>query len=465
MGKDVDRRTPMCPAMGDLKFGTDGVRGKVNVTLSVDDLLRLGKAHGFQLRTENSSRIRPRVVIGRDSRVSGQALLGAYGAGLMSQGVDLIDLGVLPTPGVAFAARHLEASGAAMISASHNPVPDNGIKLFGATGKKLDDAQARTLEALVARSADLESPDGVGLGRGSQAVEDARTAYHQFLLSNLEGSLKGLKVVLDCAYGAAAGHAKDIFTAAGAEVIALCDEPDGEKINVACGSTDLSGLQTAVVEHGADLGLAFDGDADRCLAVSESGSAVTGDQMMVVIARHLKSQGRLTGNTVVLTVMSNLGAELALKSDGVGVTRTQVGDRYVYEEMERLGAVLGGEQSGHVLLLDRHWSGDGMLAGLVFAGVVASSGRPVGQLISDIPEMPQKLVNVAGVDKAGLGSPAVVAAIAEAESRLGPDGRLLVRSSGTEPLIRLMAEGPDAQRIDEVLEALREVVLKELSIV
>ena len=452
----------MSPPMSELKFGTDGVRGKVNVTLSVEDLLSLGLAHGFLLRKASAEGVRPKVVVGRDSRVSGQALLSAYGAGLMSQGVDLIDLGVLPTPGVAFAARDLKADGAAMISASHNPVPDNGIKLFGPTGKKLDDSQARELEALAARSSELDSPEGVGLGRGSEAVRGVREAYHQFLLSNLEGSLQGLKIVLDCAYGAAAGHAKEIFEAAGATVIALCDEPDGEKINVACGSTDLSGLQAAVRDQKADLGLAFDGDADRCLAVSDQGAAVTGDQMMVVIARYLKNQGRLTGDTVVLTVMSNLGAELALKSEGIRVVRTQVGDRYVYEEMERLGAVLGGEQSGHVLLLDRHWSGDGMLAGLVFAGVVAASGRSVGELISDIPEMPQKLVNVAGVDKAGLGSPAVVAAIAEAESRLGPEGRLLVRPSGTEPLIRLMAEGPDAQCIDEVLEALRVVVLREL---
>lgn len=450
--------------MAGLKFGTDGVRGKINVTLLVEDVLRLGQAHGYQLRTETASPGRPKVVVGRDSRVSGQALYGAYSAGLMSQGVDVLDVGVLPTPGVAVAVRHFKAAGAAMISASHNPVPDNGIKLFGATGKKLDDSQARELESLVARAHELDSPQGAGLGRAEVAVEEARKVYHQFLLDNLEGPLEGLKIVLDCAHGAAAGHAGEVFASAGAEVVALCDQPDGERINVACGSTDLAGLQRAVLEHEAHLGLAFDGDADRCLAVSNSGQAVTGDQMMVVIARQLKERRRLKGDTVVLTVMSNLGAELALKERGIGVVRTQVGDRYVYEEMERRGAVLGGEQSGHVLLLDRHWSGDGMMAGLVFSGVVAALGRSVDELIADIPEMPQKLVNVGGVDKDRLDMPAVVEAITAAQERLRPDGRLLVRPSGTEPLIRLMAEGPDAQRIDEVLETLRQVVVRELAL-
>ncbi len=450
--------------MASLKFGTDGVRGKINVSLLLEDILRLGKAHGYQLRSERTEGGRPRVVVGRDSRVSGQALLGAYGAGLMSQGVDVIDVGVLPTPGVAIAVRHFQADGAAMISASHNPVPDNGIKLFGPSGKKLDDGQARELEGLVARAESLESPQGSDLGRSLDASEEARRVYHSFLLANLEGGLNGLKVVLDCAYGAAAGHAAEVFGAAGAQVVALCDRADGELINVKCGSTDLSGLREAVVREGADLGLAFDGDADRCLAVSGTGVEITGDQMMVVIARHLQEQQRLKGQTVVLTVMSNLGAELALKSQGIEVVRTQVGDRYVYEEMERRGAVLGGEQSGHVLLLDRHWSGDGIMAGLVFSGVVGGLGRSVDELVSDIAEMPQKLVKVSGVDKDGLDRPAVRVAIAEAEERLRPDGRLLVRASGTEPLIRLMAEGPDAAKIDEVLESLRQVVLNELAL-
>jgi phosphoglucosamine mutase len=451
--------------MSHLKFGTDGVRGKVNHSLKVEDVLALGRAHGYSLRQNYSGARRPRVVVGRDSRVSGDALQGAYGAGLMSQGVDLVDLGVLPTPGVAFAVRHLHAQGAAMISASHNPVPDNGIKLFGPTGKKLDDSQARDLEALVAQIAELPLPDGVALGRRSDAAFAVREAYHSFLLTNLEGRLKGMRVVLDCAFGAAAGHAREVFLAAGAEVVALCDDADGERINVACGSTDLSLLQAAVVEHQAALGLAFDGDADRCLAVTEKGEPVTGDQMMVVVANHLKAQGRLAKDLVVLTVMSNLGAELTLRQAGITVTRTQVGDRYVFEEMERSGAVLGGEQSGHVLLLDRHWSGDGIMAGLVFAGVVLQSERSVSDLVGAIPEMPQKLVNVAGVDKSRLETdPAVLSAIRLAEEQLGPEGRLLVRCSGTEPLVRLMAEGPDGARIDQVLETLRQVVVENLAL-
>lgn len=451
--------------MSELRFGTDGVRGKVNHSLTVADVLALGRAHGHSVRIHHQGEGRPKVVAGRDSRVSGDALMGAYGAGLMSEGVDLVDLGVLPTPGVAFAVRHLHAHGAAMISASHNPVPDNGIKLFGADGKKLNDAQARELEDLVRRLPELPVIDGVAVGRRSEAGLVVREAYHSFLQTSAEGRLKGMKVVLDCAFGAAAAHAREVFQTVGAEVIALNDLPDGERINVACGSTDLGMLSRAVLEHKAALGLAFDGDADRCLAVSDTGASVTGDQMMVVIANHLKSQGRLAHDTVVLTVMSNLGAELTLREAGIKVTRTQVGDRYVFEEMERSGAILGGEQSGHVLLLDRHWSGDGILAGLVFAGIVHGSGQKVSELVGAIPEMPQKLVNVGGVDKSRLDSdPAVLAAIKDAEERLGPDGRLLVRPSGTEPLVRLMAEGPDGAKIDEVLQALREVVIRELSL-
>lgn len=446
-----------------IKFGTDGVRGRVNSTLLLPDIFTLGVAHGYSLRTSFSGEGRPKVVVGRDSRVSGDALLGAYGAGLMSQGVDLLDVGVLPTPGVAFAVPHLKAQGAAMISASHNPVPDNGIKLFGEGGTKLTDQQSREMESLVARAQELERPDGGALGRRFEA-QQMHQAYYQFLLSNLEGRLDGLKVVLDCAHGAAAGHAKQVFEGAGAEVVALCNEPDGEKINVACGSTDLTPLQSAVTSHQADLGLAFDGDADRCLAVSGSGKAISGDQMMVLVANHLKAHGRLAGDTIVLTVMSNLGAELALKENGIEVVRTPVGDRYVYEEMKRREAILGGEQSGHILLLDRHWSGDGMLAGLVFAGVVASSGSSVDELVAPIPEMPQKLVNVSGVDKSRLDSDVTVqSAIKDAEEALGAQGRLLVRPSGTEPLVRLMAEGPDQGHLESVLERLREVVERELS--
>ena len=245
----------------------------------------------------------------------------------------------------------------------------------------------------------------------------------------------------------------------------LSDTPDGERINVKCGSTDLTPLKAAVRQHGAQLGFAFDGDADRCLAVTEQGESITGDQMMVVVAAHLKESGRLKGDRIVLTVMSNLGAELALQKMGIEVARTPVGDRYVFEEMARSGAVLGGEQSGHILLLDRHWSGDGMMAGLVFAGVVAQKGRPVSELMSEIPEMPQKLVNVPGVDKDRIHSDEEVkAAIAAAEQRLGNEGRLLVRPSGTEPLVRLMAEGPDGTLLDSVLQDLRGVVESRLAV-
>ena len=445
-----------------LKFGTDGVRGRFNDSLKVQDVLWLGVAYGHLLANQGGAEGRPRVVIGRDSRVSGDALQGAFAAGLMSSGVDVIDLGILPTPAVAFAVKHLKAEGAAMLSASHNPVPDNGIKIFNANGKKLNDEQCRELESLLVRASALELAQGVSVGRLTQEPSIKET-YRRFLLDNLQGSLQGLKVVLDCAHGAAAGHARAVFEGAGAIVVMLCDVPDGEKINVKCGSTDLSRLSEAVVEEGADMGFAFDGDADRCLSVCERGNEVTGDQMMVVIASALKESGKLAGDRVVLTVMSNLGAEKALQAEGIEVARTPVGDRYVFEEMERSGAVLGGEQSGHILLLDRHWSGDGMLAGLVFAGVVAGRGKTVSELVGSIPEMPQKLVNVSGVDKSRLDTDTVVAeAIKRAEERLGVDGRLLVRPSGTEPLVRLMAEGPDMALLDSVLADLKESVLERL---
>ncbi|MCA9776395.1 MAG: phosphoglucosamine mutase [Candidatus Eremiobacteraeota bacterium] len=445
-----------------LKFGTDGVRGRFNDSLKVQDVLWLGVAYGHLLAGQSRSAGRPRVVIGRDSRVSGDALQGAFAAGLMSSGVDVVDLGVLPTPAVAFAVRHLKADGAAMLSASHNPVPDNGIKIFNSNGKKLNDEQCRELEALLMRVADLELAQGVAVGRLSQEPSIKET-YRRFLLDNLQGSLDGLKIVLDCAHGAAAGHAQEVFEGAGASVVMLCNVPDGEKINVACGSTDLSQLSEAVREQGADMGFAFDGDADRCLSVCDQGREVTGDQMMVVIASDLKEKGCLAGDRVVLTVMSNLGAEKALQAEGIQVARTPVGDRYVFEEMERSGAVLGGEQSGHILLLDRHWSGDGMLAGLVFAGVVAGRGKKVSELVGSIPEMPQKLVNVSGVDRSRLETDPVVAeAIKKAEERLGEDGRLLVRPSGTEPLVRLMAEGSSMELLDSVLAELKETVLDRL---
>jgi phosphoglucosamine mutase len=447
-----------------LKFGTDGVRGRFNDTLRVQDVLQLGLAYGHMLAQTTGDQSRPRVVVGRDSRVSGDALQGAFAAGLMSSGVDVVDLGVLPTPAVAFAVRHFGAQGAAMLSASHNPVPDNGIKIFNSDGKKLNDAQCRELEDLLARSSGLELAQGLAVGRRSEEPS-IREVYREFLLSNLEGALDGAKIVLDCAHGAAAGHAQAVFEGAGAEVVMLCNEPDGERINVACGSTDLGRLSHTVTEHSADMGFAFDGDADRCLAVCEKGKPVTGDQMMVVIASELKSKDRLTHNRVVLTVMSNLGAEKALQAQGIEVSRTPVGDRYVLEEMNRNGAVLGGEQSGHILLMDRHWSGDGMLAGLVFAGVVTSRQASVSEIVGAIPEMPQKLVNVSGVDKTRLDSDETVKeAVKTAEKRLGSDGRLLVRPSGTEPLVRLMAEGPDDALLNSVLDDLQAVVLERLKI-
>ncbi len=448
-----------------MKFGTDGVRGQVNSSLKLEDVLSLGQVHAYWLRQKHRGSKRPQVVVGRDSRVSGDALLGAYGAGLMSQGVDLVDVGVLPTPAVAVAVRSLAAGGGVMLSASHNPVPDNGIKIFDQRGEKLTDEQARELEALWDGHGALPLPSGVALGRRS-VKNDFVPEYLDFLQRVSGVDLSSLKVVLDCAYGAASGIARQAFERAGAQVVALHDQPDGERINVSCGSTDLRILSEAVKKEGAQLGLAFDGDADRCLAVTEKGEAITGDQMMVLIAEKLHREKRLPNALVVLTVMSNLGAEQALNNLGVKVLRTAVGDRYVFESMRKHSAVLGGEQSGHILFLDRHWSGDGILSGLVFCGVLAAQPeRQASELVDSIPEYPQKLVNVSGVDRDSLDRCGPVQeAISRAQDRLGENGRLLVRASGTEPLIRLMAEGKDLGEVEAVLEELKGVVLRELSL-
>ena len=421
-----------------LKFGTDGVRGRFNETLRVQDILQLGLAYGHMLVDQNKSSARPRVVIGRDSRVSGDALQGAFAAGLMSGGVDVVDLGVLPTPAVAFAVRHICAQGAAMLSASHNPVADNGIKIFNADGKKLSDAQCRELEKLLNQSSELELAQGVSVGRCSVDTT-VRDLYRDFLLSNLEGALDGLKIVLDCAHGAAAGHAEAVFEGAGAEVVMLCDVPDGEKINVACGSTDLAQLSQAVIRHEAHLGFAFDGDADRCLAVCETGRPVTGDQMMVVIATELKKKSRLAHDRVVLTVMSNLGAEKSLQAQGIEVSRTPVGDRYVLEEMNRNGAVLGGEQSGHIILGKFATTGDGLLVALevLFA---LKKGKKASKFFNVFKKTPQILENVEVKDKNIIDNINCKKAIKLASKTINGKGRLLVRKSGTESLLRILVD-------------------------
>lgn len=386
----------------------------------------------------------------------------AYVAGACASGADVLCAGVLPTPGVALLVRELEAAGGAMISASHNPIADNGIKLFGSDGFKLCDRNTARIEELVVQAGDLRRAVGTDVGRILPSA-DLGHIYLEHLKELVPRSLEGLKVVIDCAHGAACGHARTVFQAVGAQVDCLHDEPDGARINVACGSTDLKALAARVKESHADLGLAFDGDADRCLAVDDQGREVDGDQMMLIFANWLQRRTALPGGSVVATVMSNLGLELALKEMGLTLHRAAVGDRYVLEMMKSIGSVLGGEQSGHIIFLDRSTSGDGILTGLMLAAAVLDSGTSLSRLASHMQRLPQKLVNIPARNKERLDSDATIAeAILRVEERLSSRGRVLVRPSGTEPLVRVMAEGPDPDELEAVLTELSDLIAQRL---
>ena len=440
-------------------FGTDGVRGVANEKLSPELALLLARAHAHCLR---KTQARPRVAIGRDTRLSSPMLEAAYAAGLMSGGVDVDLLGIIPTPGVAFLTRQLGLQGGVMISASHNPIADNGIKLFGPDGFKLDDEASHCIEELMDTSEVLERPTGVGVGQSRQLPEGAK-AYLDHLLRAAPRALAGLKVILDCAYGAAYQLAPEVFRKLGAQVIALHAQDDGSKINVNCGSTDLKLLKQTVLQEKADLGLAFDGDADRCLAVDERGQEVDGDRMLLVFAEWLREQGKLPGDTVVATVMSNYGLEKAMREGGFQMLRAAVGDRYVLETMQQKGARLGGEQSGHIIFLDYCTTGDGVLSGVMLAGRKVQQGIPASALTDRITPLPQILVNIHAPHKERLsGDSEIARAVSQEEKRLEGRGRVLVRPSGTEPLVRVMAEGPDEGELREVLESLSELIKQRL---
>lgn len=441
-------------------FGTDGVRGVANGSLTPELALGLARAHGAYLRSETTRR--PCVLIGSDTRLSSDMLECAYAAGLASAGVDCELLGVVPTPCVAWLTQRGEYAGGVMISASHNPVPDNGIKLFAGDGFKLNDAVSARLEADLQAPPVGERPTGLEIGRVRRRPEE-REAYLQHLMSLCPEGLSGLKIVLDAAHGAACELAPRLFRDLGAEVIALHSEPDGSRINVKCGSTALSVVAEATRSQGAHLGLAFDGDADRCLGVDEQGQILDGDRMLLLFARWLQERDGLPGKEIVATVMSNFGLELALKAQGIGLVRASVGDRYVLEEMLKRNCPLGGEQSGHLIFLDHCTTGDGLLSGLRLAQVLKARGGPMSQLIGEFPALPQKIVNVPAARKEGLSDPAVDSAIQRSAQLLSGRGRLLVRPSGTEPLVRLMAEGPSEQELDTILEELRLVVAERLN--
>jgi phosphoglucosamine mutase len=401
-------------------------------------------------------------VVGRDPRASGEFLESAVVAGLASAGVDVTVVGIVPTPGVAFLTDALGADLGVMLSASHNPMPDNGIKFFSRGGHKLDDAIEDAIEERLREP--WERPTGAAVGRILHRP-DVIELYERHLLSTLPHSLAGLTVVVDCANGAAARLAPEVYAAAGATVIAIHDSVDGLSINDNCGSTHMGDLIDAVREHGADVGLAHDGDADRCLAVAADGSLVDGDHILAILAAAMHRDGELAGGTVVATVMANLGFKHAMTAAGIAVVETGVGDRYVLEAMRTHGYVLGGEQSGHVVMSAHATTGDGVLTGLHLLAEVARSGRPLAELAASVTKLPQVLVNVRGVDRSALASSeAVASAVAAAEGRLGESGRVLLRPSGTEPVIRVMVEATTEDVAREVTEELAAVVLAELAI-
>jgi phosphoglucosamine mutase len=449
-------------------FGTDGVRGLANRELTADLALGLAQSAAVVLTSgryadkRRAEGRRPVGVVARDPRISGEFLNAAVAAGLASSGIDVLDAGVIPTPAAAFLVADIHADFGVMISASHNDAPDNGIKFFAVGGVKLPDEVEDRIEEHLGIEKLL--PVGGEVGR-IKRFADAEDRYIVHLLSTLPHRLDGLHVVLDCAHGAAAGVSPDVFHDAGARVTVIGNEPDGLNINAGVGSTHLEPLRAKVLEVGADLGIAHDGDADRCLAVDAQGNVVDGDQIMAVLAISMKERGVLTNDTLVATVMSNLGLHRAMAEHGITVEQTAVGDRYVLEALGAGGHALGGEQSGHVIMTDFSTTGDGILTGLHLAAEVARTGKSLAELAAQMTVFPQILVNVRGVNHSALSaSDAVAAAVAAVEAELGDSGRVLLRTSGTEPMVRVMVEAADQVTADTHAHALAEVVRVELAL-
>lgn len=448
-------------------FGTDGVRGLANRELTADLALGLAQAaaavltkgrHADELRAAGR---RPVAVVGRDPRVSGEFLTAAVSAGLASSGVDVLDAGVIPTPATAFLIDSIRADFGVMISASHNPAPDNGIKFFSFGGTKLPDEVEDRIESYLGRQKLAPTGDGVGRIR---RFADAEDRYVVHLLATLPNRLEGLKVVLDCAHGAAAGVSPETFRDAGAEVVVIGADPDGMNINDGVGSTHLEPLQRAVREHGADVGIAHDGDADRCLAVDADGNVVDGDRIMAILAVSMQERGLLTDDTLVVTVMSNLGLRRAMAERGIRVVETKVGDRYVLEALAEGGYALGGEQSGHVIMSEFATTGDGVLTGLHLVAEMARTGRSLAELASVMTVYPQVLVNVRDVDHHAMADDGeIAAAVQAAEAELGDTGRVLLRPSGTEPMVRVMVEAADQHVAEAHAEKLAAVVRERLA--
>ncbi|GIG57496.1 phosphoglucosamine mutase [Longispora fulva] len=436
-------------------FGTDGVRGLANASLTPDLALRLG-ASAAHILSQRDRTHPPVAIVGRDPRASGEMLEAAVVAGLTSAGATVVRVGVLPTPAVAFLVGQTRADLGVMISASHNPMPDNGIKFFAAGGHKLADELEDAIEAHLEE--DWVRPTGANVGRVHDLLDGAE-AYITHLAGSVPVSLEGLKVVIDCANGAAFEVAPEAYRRAGAEVIVIHGEPDGLNINEDCGSTHLADLQAAVLEHGAHAGVGLDGDADRCLAVDADGTVVDGDQLMAIMALSMRDAGTLVKDTLVATVMSNLGLRIAMREHGITLLETKVGDRYVLEELRNSGLSLGGEQSGHVIVPEYATTGDGSLTLLQVLARMASTGRTLADLASVVTPLPQVLINVPVADRAAAAVHAdVLAAVAVAEGELGESGRVLLRPSGTEQLVRVMVEAPSAEVAGEVAERIAALV-------
>jgi phosphoglucosamine mutase len=441
-------------------FGTDGVRGVANTGLTPELAFQIGRCGGYVLTGDVK---KPTIGIGLDTRISGPMLEAALIAGLLSIGANVVRLGVVTTPAVAYLTRILGMDAGVMISASHNPVEDNGIKFFGRDGFKLSDMTELEIERLMDAAGD-ELPRPVGGEIGTVRDHDkASHLYIEFLKSTMDVSLDGMRIVLDCANGAAYELAPEVFRELGAEVITIAVEPNGLNINEMCGSTHPELLKEEVVGRKAHLGLSFDGDADRLIAVDENGEEVDGDYILFILGDALKQSGRLRKSTIVTTVMSNIGLYKALDENGIQSVKTAVGDRYVMEEMRAGGYNLGGEQSGHVIFLDHNTTGDGILTAIQLAGTVKSSGKSLGELKGMMLKFPQVLLNVRVADKSKLnGSVALAESIRHVEEALADNGRVLVRPSGTESLIRVMVEGPDKAEIERYAEDIAEVVRAEL---
>lgn len=444
-------------------FGTDGARGVANTELSCELAMQIGRAAALVLTRHQSDK--PKILIGRDTRISSAMLESALAAGICSVGADAELIGVIPTPGVAYLVSKYEADAGVMISASHNPVEFNGIKLFSETGYKLSDEIEAEIEALI-----LDTPEEIPLKEGTELgrIYRRRSApldYIAHIKSTLEGDLKGIRVAVDCANGSASTTAEQLFADLGAEALVFCAEPDGTNINRDCGSTHLELLMKYVRMHDCQLGVAFDGDADRCLAVDENGNVVDGDQMIAIFADHMKRKGTLAKDTAVVTVMSNLGFLRFAEGAGIQAKATKVGDRYVLEEMLKEGYNLGGEQSGHIIFSDYATTGDGQLSAVQLLHILKETGRPLSELADVMEQYPQVIVNVnvSNDKKPLLDTDAdIQAVIRQAEQTLGRDGRILVRASGTEPLIRVMAEGKRKEEISRLADEIGAVIRRKL---